>query len=97
MIDPRVKSHKDKPFSHASGTMPSSLRIQRQTNRTGAPKAPVIMLVTNMSGENAIILDTGRNADFDLALKPSRCATSNNTRQTRVESINHAMVVMARN
>jgi len=55
------------------------------------------MLVTNMSGENAIILDTGRNADFDLALKPSRCATSNNTRQTRVESINHAMVVMARN
>ena len=96
MIDPRVNSHKDKPFSHASGTMPSLLRSQRQTNRTGAPKAPVIMLVTNMSGESATILEIGRNADFDLALNPNRCATANNTRHTRVESINHAMFVMAR-
>jgi len=96
MIDPRAKSHKERSFSHASGTVPNLLSIQRHTNRTGAPKEPAIMLVSNINGESATILEMGRKADFDLALNPNLCASANSTTHTSVESINHAMVFMAR-
>jgi hypothetical protein len=84
-------------LSHASGTMPSRLRNQMQTNRTGAPKEPEIILVRNIKGENAKILEIGRKADLDRALNPSRCATANNRAHISVESTNQAMVFMSRN
>jgi hypothetical protein len=54
------------------------------------------MLVRNIKGDSAPILETGRKADFDLALNPSRCATANNTTHTTVQGINHATLFMAR-
>jgi len=54
------------------------------------------MLVSNINGESATILEMGRKADFDLALNPNLCASANSTTHTSVESINHAMVFMAR-
>src|SRR4051812_34260859 len=96
MMDPRANSHRDRSFSHASWTMSSLLRTQRHTNKTGAPKEPAIMLVRNIKGDSAPILEIGRKADFDWALNPSRCATANNTTQITVLGINHATLFMAR-
>jgi hypothetical protein len=54
------------------------------------------MLVSNIKGDSAPILEIGRKADFDWALNPSRCATANNTTQITVLGINHATLFMAR-
>jgi len=82
-------------LSQAVGTISSASSNKSTTHSTGAPSAPAIILVTSISGDISITLETERNVDPEPDLKPRRRANPNNPQDTSVHTSSQAMPFMA--